>query len=189
MVRAVQASASHEVRSSRAAEETLQHDQGRLCDRQEEGQGQRGFRLQGERTAFSARESTRSSQRTSQASWVAYRVETKDGGGCLGSCLRSATRSLAYDDPAKATDLINLAVRSALRGLFAQTLHRLRGHIRQLVALARIIVDFGACLVSQRFVSAVLVLGSASLQPRPSRSGPLLSSTRVASSRPSRPTC
>src|SRR3954470_1863182 len=107
MVRAVQASASHEVRSSRAAEETLQHDQGRLCDRQEEGQGQRGFRLQGERTAFRARESTRSSQRTSQASWVAYRVETKDGGGCLGSRPSGLQRvltwaAIAFVDPAHA---------------------------------------------------------------------------------------
>jgi len=32
----------------------------------------------------------------------------------------------------------------------------MRGHIRLLVALARIIVDFGACLASQRFVSAGL---------------------------------
>src|SRR6185436_18830471 len=94
MVRAVQASASHEVRSSWAAQETLQHDQGRLCDRQEEGQGQRGFRFQGERTALRARESARSSQRTSQASWIPYRVETKDGGSCLGSCTR-ISRTLA----------------------------------------------------------------------------------------------
>jgi len=52
------------------------------------------------------------------------------------------------------------------------TLHRLRGRIRPLVALARIVVDFGACLASQRFVSAVLVPGSASLQPCRSRSEP-----------------
>src|SRR3954467_11170893 len=112
MVRTVQASAQHEVRSSWAAQKTLQHDQGRLCDHQEEGQGQRGFRFQGERTAFRARESARSSQRTSQASWVPYRVETKDGGGCLGSLPSGLQRvltsaAIAFADPAHAKDLMN----------------------------------------------------------------------------------
>src|SRR6476620_9507079 len=107
MVRAVQTSAQHEVRSSWPAQETLQHDQGRLCDRQEEGHGQRGFRFQGERTAVRARESARSSQRTSQASWVPHRVETKDGGGCLGSCPSGLQRvlvsaAIALADPAHA---------------------------------------------------------------------------------------
>ena len=45
----------------------------------------------------------------------------------------------------------------------------MRGRIRPLVMLARIIVDFSACLASQRFVSAVLVPGSASLHPHPSK--------------------
>src|SRR6476620_2132514 len=75
MVRTVQASARHEIRSSWTAQEALQHDQRRLRDYQEEGQGQRTFRLQGEGEALREGGSTRPSQRVSQAARPGHQAE------------------------------------------------------------------------------------------------------------------
>ena len=60
MVRAVQTSAGHQVRPSRAAEDTLHDDQGRLHDHQEEGKGdQAGFRLEPQKQKRFAHENRR----------------------------------------------------------------------------------------------------------------------------------
>src|SRR6476661_4134368 len=75
MVRTVQASARHEIRSSWAAEESLQYDQRRLRDYQEEGQGQRSFRFQGEGEALRKRGSMWPSQRVPQAARAGCQAE------------------------------------------------------------------------------------------------------------------
>src|SRR5262249_26866985 len=74
MVRAVQASARHQVRSPRPAHEALQHDQGRIYDCQKEGESVAGLRLEGQGTALCQGRSPRSSQRIPQTQWAARQV-------------------------------------------------------------------------------------------------------------------
>src|SRR5229473_6003144 len=69
MVRTIQASARHEIRSSRTGREAIRHDQRRLCDHQEEGQGKPGLRLQGKGETVRPGGSARSSQRVPQTEW------------------------------------------------------------------------------------------------------------------------
>ncbi len=66
----------HEIRPSRPADETLQHDEGRLCDPQEEGQGEPDLRLQGQGKALHRGGSPRPSQRIPQTRRPAHQGET-----------------------------------------------------------------------------------------------------------------
>src|SRR5262249_47910501 len=66
MVRALQSSAGNEIRSSGTIEKAIQHDQGRLCDPEGEGQGDRTVRVEGQGEAIQAREPMATSQRISQ---------------------------------------------------------------------------------------------------------------------------
>src|SRR5262249_52094976 len=76
MVRAVQASARHQVRSPRPADEALQHDQGRIYDCQKAGESVAGLRFEGQGKALRERGPPRPPQRVSQTQWAA-RQEAK----------------------------------------------------------------------------------------------------------------
>src|SRR5437660_821437 len=100
MVRADQASAGYQIRSSRLAQKTVQHDQGQLCNHQEERKNMGGFRVRSQGETFRHRAAGRAPQRTPQAGWASHCAEKAAAGAIVNELARS-TGGASFDDVKK----------------------------------------------------------------------------------------